>query len=480
MKFTEIKQNKNIPYLVLLLGMFIVSRMLYDKNGIVFFWDTYLYHWNFIPPSLLKTDLWRSIFYLHSQPPLMNILVGIVLQLFPAHIKEIFHVLYYFAGLVLTLSLYFLGVDWGFPRWLSLGLAVMFSISPSTIIYEHWLAYGYLIASALAFSGVALYRFSKTRKTYWGVLFFSSLAFVSLSWTLFHLVWMLVVFVAVFYFFVGSRKKVILAALIPLVIVSGWYAKNLVVFGEFTAGTWGGMNLSNITTFSIPDRNRRQMIKSGELSSFAVYAPFRNPSQYLEFLPNTPVTGIPILDITEFPDGTVNHHHLVYIEASQYYMKDALHVIRMAPAYYLRVVGHSVYIFFHSSSDYKLIWDVRAPIEKMDLWWSRLFYGQWLNYDENTSFVQMSPLYVGWWIVLSFILGVLGNTGRFLKSPKGLFTADGLVALFMLLTVIYLTFIGNFMDIGENNRFRFVIDPFILLLAVRAIHPFIFKRFRIT
>ena len=68
--------------------VFIISRILYDQAGIEFQGDTYLSYWQFIDPALLRSDLWRSVFFLHSQPPLLNLLTGIVLQIFPAdHVK---------------------------------------------------------------------------------------------------------------------------------------------------------------------------------------------------------------------------------------------------------------------------------------------------------------------------------------------------------------------------------------------------------
>jgi hypothetical protein len=268
-----------------------------------------------------------------------------------------------------------------------------------------------------------------------------------------------------------------LAAFVPLLIVFAWYAKNLLVFGEFTAGTWGGMNLAKTTTFRLPEKERRQMIKSGELSPFAGYFPFRNPVVYLKLLPNTPSTGIPVLDITNFPDGVRNYHHKVYLDASNYYLRDALHVLRERPALYLRSVMQSLYIFFHSSSDFELIWGIRRPIQTLDLWWNRFFYGQWLN-DESPGerIVGMSPLHVGWGIVASFIIAIVGTSRYLWKNPDMIRKPGGLLLVFMMFNVLYVAFVGNLMDLGENNRFRYVVDSFILLLAIHVVYRYIRNR----
>lgn len=475
MTILNLKKNKDIFYLILLLAVFVGSRALYDQMGIPFLGETRRY-WQFIHPALLKTDLWRSVFYLHSQPPLFNLLAGLTLQLFPAHVQDAFHLLYYFIGALLAISIYFLGVHLKFPRWMSLLVAALFSVSPSTIIYEHWFMYGYLIASALALAGVALYRFAESQKTGWGILFFSLLAVVTLTWSLFHFIWMILLFVLTLSL-LPDRRKVMLAALVPLLLVSGWYAKNLVVFGEFTAASWGGMNFSRTTTFRLPEEEREQMIESGALSQFARYPPFRNPNVYLRLLPDTPRTGIPVLDIAEFQDDSRNHHHRVYLDAGKYYFRDGLNVLRLRPAVYLRSMMQSLYIFFHSASDFDLTWEIRVRIHALDLWWNRVFYGQWLS-DESSRdrLSEMSPLRIGWWIVASFIIGLLGTSRYLWKHPSVMRQPGGLLLLFMLVNVLYVTAVGNAMDIGENNRFRYVIDAFLLLLTIHVLVRYVRNR----
>jgi hypothetical protein len=234
-----------------------------------------------------------------------------------------------------------------------------------------------------------------------------------------------------------------------------------------------------MTTFRLPEEGRRHMIESGALSQFAEYPPFRNPEVYLKLLPETPITGIPVLDIPEFPGGVRNHHHRVYLDAAKYYLRDALQVLRMRPALYLRSVVQSLYIFFHSASDFDLTGEIRLHIRTLDIWWNRFFYGQWLN-DESSHerLSEMSPLHVGWWIVASFMIAVPGTSRYLWKNPGVLPQPGGLVLLFMLSTVLYVTMVGVSMDIGENNRFRYVIDAFLLLLTIHVLYRSVHNRQR--
>lgn len=186
--------------------VFIVSRILYDRAGIEFQGDTYLGYWQFIDPEFLRGDLWRSVFHLHSQPPLLNLLTGLVLQIFPAAHAEVFHILYFMLGMLLGACIYLLGIFLRFPPWLSALLSVWFIVSPGTVLYEHWLMYAYPLTAALTLAGVCLHQFVSTKKIRWGVAFFSLLGIMVLTWSLFHLIWFLG-FAVLLFLLVPDRKK---------------------------------------------------------------------------------------------------------------------------------------------------------------------------------------------------------------------------------------------------------------------------------
>jgi hypothetical protein len=151
--------------LLLLLGVtavFFISRYLYDLAGIRYDGNTYLGYWQFIDPFLMRTDLWRSVYYLHSQPPLLNLFTGLVLQAFPANHTEVFHILFFVCGSILTISIYLLGRAMRFPVWLAMLSSAWSAINPGTILYENWLSYTLPVTAALALAGVALYQFLLT------------------------------------------------------------------------------------------------------------------------------------------------------------------------------------------------------------------------------------------------------------------------------------------------------------------------------
>ena len=473
MEFMTSEKRRNAFWLLALATVFGVSRIFYDATGITFQAEAIFGYWQMIDPKLLREDLWRSVFYLHSQPPLLNLFTGIILQSFPENYEAAFHGAYYLAGIFLAGAIYSLGISLRFPNWLAAALSAWFMVSPATVLYEHWIMYAYPLAAALTLSGVLLYQFIKTKKKRWGAVFFLLLAGIAMTWSLFHLIW-LSGFVAILYAVWDERKKVILAALVPVLLVAGWYAKNAVIAGEFTASSWAGMSLSRIITFRVSEKERKQMVRSGQLSPFALIPPFRNPNVYLKLLPDTPKTGVPVLDNAETSLNRRNHHNLVYAEASRYYLMDAMRLIYGKPNIYLRSIVQAGYIYFHSASDYEFLIVNQARIATLDQTWNRLFYGQWQSAESAGERLSALTIeHTGWGIVAGFITAIAGGIKLLQKDRGRLHEPVNMLALFMVYNILFVTLIGNTLDLGENNRFRFTVDPLQLLLFVFVIRNII-------
>ncbi len=453
-----------------------LSRWLYARGGIHFEATTITSSWHFIDVHLLKTDLWRSVFYLHTQPPLLNLFTGLGLQLFPTAYESVFRLCFLLMGLLFALSIYSLGNKLALPKTLSLLLALWFCISPATVIYENIFSYAYPLAAALTLSAVFLARFLETKRPLDGVLFSLLLAAMALTWSLFHLVWLIGCFAIVLFALQGQRHKA--TWLLPaLLLVTAWYVKNAVLYDTFSASTWGGLNLFKIVTHDIPGETRKAWVKEGQVSQLALVPPFRSPEVYLRYFPQTPITGIPLLDEYYTSSGYRNQHHRVYVSAGERYWKDSLRMIALAPQAYLRSVSFAAYIYFHSASDYKQVMDIRQPIERLDTLWNRLFYGQWQK-DETLSerAARFSPGHFAWLLTLGFFLALSGGLAYVWQARAYLFEPRVAVLLFLLWNLIFVSVISVTMDIGENNRFRFTIDALWLLMLAFTLRSLALSR----
>ena len=456
--------------------IFIVSRILYSRAGLQFDADTINRTWHFIDIYLLKHDLWRSIFYLHTQPPLMNLLTGIGLQLFPESYASIFRAFFLAGGFLLMLAIYFLGNRLGLPKYLSFILAAWFAISPATLVFENYYFYTYPTTILLTLSAVFLYRFLEKKHVVDGLLFSLMLAANALTWSLFHLVWLAGCFGIVAFVLKENRRKALW--LVPaFLLVFAWYAKNGILYDSFTASSWAGFNLFKTVTLNIPGKVRKQWVKQGIVSELALVPPYRSPDVYLEYFPDTPITGIPLLDDINMSGGYRNQHHLTYVYAGERYLKDSIHIILHAPHYYLHNIPYSIYVYLHSASDYKSTYSIRIPIDDVDTLWNRLFYGQWQKDESLAERARTFSLdHLAWWLALGFLIAITATPISLWRRRTHIHSPDYGLMLFMYWNILFVSAAGILLDLGENNRTRFGVDPFILLLAVYFLRRLLFKK----
>ena len=464
----------SIALAVFVVLSFIVSRLLYIRAGLQFDLTPPRYFYQFVDPELLRNRLFESLWYLHGQPPLFNLFTGLLYQWFSPQ-SRIYQAIFFVLGLVFSLVLYWLGLRLGLRRWLSALLAAWFMVSPATVLYENLYFYTYPVAFLLVLAALALGKFLDTENAWWGVGFFSLIAALCLTWALFHLVWMIAVIFLVGFCF-RNWRRLVLVSLVPVLVVSGWYVKNHVLFGSFGASSWAGMNLSHVTFLSplTPQPVRDELVEQGALSPYPVEEAFRSVEFYEGFMPVPPARGIPVLDEPLKSTEAINFNHSFYLDLSDRMLGDALDFILARPDLYLASVRQGFSIYFHSSSDYLLLKD--KPTPQLETWWDRIFYGQLSQYGEDPADRwESDPRTVGWWLVVMYAVAILYGV-KIIFIPGRSTPVVVAVVAFMIFTTVYFTVMANFMDLGENNRFRFVLDPLVLLLFGAFLQSLIIRK----
>jgi hypothetical protein len=308
-----------------------------------------------------------------------------------------------------------------------------------------------------------LSNFLETEGFWWGFGFTGLLACLCLTWAIFHLFWMIAV-IALIAAFYRDRRRLLLIGFVPVLVVAGWYARNEILFGSFGASSWAGMNLSHVTFLSplTSQPVREELVTEGKLSPYPVVEAFRPIENYQGLLSIPPARGIPVLDEQLKSTEAVNFNHSFYIGLSNRMAGEAINFIKAHPGLYLTSVKQGFWIYFHSSSDYLLIKE--RPTLTLETWWDRIFYGQLKTYEGDfKNRWKDDPGYVGWLLVITYAAAIFQgwkivfNRDRYPRDIAG-------VAAFMTFTILYFTVAANFLDLGENNRFRFAIDPLVLVL----------------
>lgn len=469
----ENRKSQKTVMLIVTVSVFILSRILYKVSGIRFeaFENTHLLH--FISRDLLRDDLLRSLFYLHTQPPLFNFFIGIIVKCFPGEATEVFYWFFTAVGLLLTISLFLLMVRLGVSRSISALLTAFFVVSPACILFENILLYTYFVATFLCLAALFLHRFINNSRFVDGFIFFSLLAFVILTRSFFHPVWFILVTIPLFVFVKNLRKKVILASSIPLMIVFLLYAKNAYFWGSFSSSSWLGMSFSKMITFRLSEDERIALVEKGEISELSLLPPFKAIWFYNQYLtiPKFEKTGIPILDMEFYPNVGNNWNNLSFISISRQYMEDALYILKLYPQKYLGSVFRSFCIYFFPTSDWFHInssIDNIGKIGPVEFFYNMFVYGQLFGYNhpEHDDNYFNRNRNIGLFLAAGFLIAVITGTSLVFRELRGKKPDLPLLVtiLFFLITICYVTIVSNCLEIGENERFRFNIDPLLLVL----------------
>jgi hypothetical protein len=452
---------QRLPTAVVLAG-FAASRLAAYGAGVRFDASQLHYAIQNVDPELLRTRLAESLFYLHGQPPLWNLTLGIVLKIAPHHVSGTFGVLFLALGIVESVALLRLLERLSVPTAPAVVVTVALIASPAFLIFENWLFYDYPMLVALTLSALALYRYLDRPTAVRGLAFFSLLAVVILTRSIFQIVWLVLVAGLVVLARRPSRSVLALSAL-PLLLVAGVSVKNAVLFGTPTTSSWLGMNLARVTVAQLPQAERERLVREGTLSRVSLVRPFAPLADYAGAVPAARRWGVPVLDEPTKQNGARNLEAATYITISRRYLHDDLWVIRSRPGAYVHGLKRALEDFFQPATHEPFVMRNRSKVAVWDRFYNRFLYGSYAR--TNLAGVLLTLGYgAGLMYGLFIVLALLRRRRRPDQTEATL--------LFIALTVLYVLLAGNLTDVGENARFRLVLDPIAAALlaagAVRA------------
>jgi hypothetical protein len=232
------------------------------------------------------------------------------------------------------------------------------------------------------------------------------------------------------------------------------------------------MSLSKTTTFLVPRAERERWVEQGQLSPYALIPPFSDLGAYGDLLGPIPETDVAILDNELKASGAVNFHNVAYLEVGRAYLEDAFRVLRARPGAHIGGWSLSYLICFLPASDNYFLLPNRRKVAGLDRLYSHALCGQIRYAPESTAeaLARQAPagrlLGVGWFLLVGYAIGLIHGV-RVVRRALAERPRDavlGLTAGFLALNVIWIVVVGNAVELGENNRFRFVADPLCLAL----------------
>jgi hypothetical protein len=454
--------------------VFVLSRLGYYLLGVRFDARPILHYYQFIDPELLKHRLFESLFYLHIQPPGWNLYTGVILKFFPASYPTILHLIYLLLGMGICWSIYYLMLVCRVSRWLSFTLAVWFIVSPGVVLFENYMLYEYLVSFLLVTAAVALVHFVRDSRLVWAVIFFAALLGLVLVRNIFHLVYFVAIMAALALLSRTHRRAVLLSGALPLAAIAGLYAKNWILFGSFSGSTWMGMNMDTITAHQLTSEEAQNFVSRGVISPASLLDLGSALDLYRPYIQMPARTGVPVLDECVTSTGATNFNCLAFLQVQHIYTRDGLALLKNYPVVYLRSAEAAWFSYFLPAGDFPFFDLNRPKIHGVDRFWNVVFFGQFKEARDRKELRRLAAqgarvsllLYTGvflmiglpalWlWGIYYLVTGLRRNT---LDRPAAILIG------FLLLNITYITAVANFLSSFENNRYRFPLDPFYVVL----------------
>jgi hypothetical protein len=458
----------------LLAMTFAVSRLGYYLLGVRFDARPVLNYFQFVDPELLKHRLFESLLYLHIQPPGWNLYVGAVLKFFPSSYPAVFHSIYLLLGLGICWSTYYLLRICGVSRWLAFSLATWFIVSPGVVLFENYLLYEYLVAFLLLVAAVALVHFVCDSGSLWAIAFFAALFSLVLVRNFFHLVYFAAIMATLAFLLPARRRTVLLCGALPLLAILGLYTKNWMLFGSFSGSTWMGMNMDVITAHQLTSEEAAGFVSRGVISPVSLLDLGSPLSLYRPYIQMPARTGIPVLDDCVTSTGATNFNCLAFLQVQRIYTRDGFRLLRNYPVVYLRSVEAAWFSYFLPAGDFPFFDQNRPKIHALDRAWNFMFFGQFKEANDRKELRRLAAhgagtslaLYTGVFLMIGlpalWLWGVYylvtGVRRKILDRPAAILLG------FLLLNIAYVTALANTLSTFENNRYRFPLDPFYVVL----------------
>ncbi len=439
--------------------IFIVSRVLLYFSGVTFDYSALFRYWQFLDIETLQHNLLKGVWYSHAQPPVYNLFLGGIIKLFgTANSETVFIIIYKLLTLTNTILLFRILKRMTQRLNLSLVISLLYVLSPATMLFENELFYTSLVSLLFLCCCYSLIKLSQNINANSALSFFIPLTLICLTRSMYHLVFLIVICIVLIAYFRTNKKRnvILVSTLISFSVVCGWYVKNYFIFGQFSASSWMGMNIS------------RNVLHDNEItdsSQIASIPPFSPISHYHSFIKESQVEKFKskkVKDLTEEwkNDSLKNLSHIDYITVSKRYQEECIQHIKKHPVSYLKNVTQSGIIFFAPGTMYSLTQQQAQKIKYYDAVYS-FNLSHFSKTKESRRLALVTSAVPKIIIYLSVLFLIIREGFRRKKiSPLN---------LFILITILFVFTTGSLFEHYENMRFRYELEPMFLILAIQAL-----------
>jgi hypothetical protein len=440
---------------VLVSLLYVVTRVAMDVAGLPF---QFSLDWMWLAdPADLRDRLAETLMFFHAFPPGMNLATGLLLDAGSFRPDVLAHFVFFVLGLVFVNVLLYLARAAGLAPPVAIAVAIVVPLLPASIYFEHLYLYEWPVATMLA-AGAAFFHRAVQRPSIAAWLgCFTVFSAVALTRSTFHLVWFCAAIALALFFVPADRRRTVLAATAaPAMVVAAVYAKNLVLFGEFAASTFGPSSLTLVTVARLPDAERDRWIQEGRLSPFAAVSVYAPPREYSRFFSSSDHPGWPpsVTRLEHTRVAAPNFNHWWLLEVHRARRTDALAYLREHPLAYADHVREGIVALFSPST----IWHPRdgtagsphaphrARLGTWEAWHNRLVHG-----------FPVSP--VGWYVLLPIpLVWALLRAYHLARAEDPSDRARGALLGLSVFQIVYVIAASTMLTALEWPRYRYQIE----------------------
>jgi hypothetical protein len=453
-------------------AVYLATRVGLDMAGLPF---SFSLDWMWLSDSRdLRDRLGETLWFFHAFPPGMNALTGVLLAMGDEHsTATVAHAVFTALGVVFVNALCYVGRACGLSTRAAAVLALAFVSSPSSIYLEYLYLYEWPVATLLCLSVALFHRgLSSGRFSAW-LACFSVCAAIGFTRSTFHLAWLVgVIGLGVWLSDRNSRRTVLAAAALPALALGVLYAKNLVLFGDFAASTFGPASYTLVTVAQLPKNERDAWIADGTLSPFAALSVYAAPREYAPFFatPDDPRWPSQLTRLEHATISAPNFNHWWLLDVHRARRRDAMRYLRDRPLAYVRNVARGVLQMFHPSTT----WHPRDDTSQSPHYGHRLVLGRyeaWFHAVVHGLPVQPYGLYVlvplpVWWA---------WRHARALRQSRDVAArATGAVVYLCLINIAFVVLASAMLTALEWARYRYQVES--LIWIVTAVGVFRMRR----
>ena len=427
------------------------------------------YGWQLIPWDVLTNDPWRSLWYLHVQPPGWNFFLGVPSWISPWSDRATVQALMLVVGLVVVMLAARLAERLGLGRRMAIGVSLLATLHPEVLKGAFEPNYELAVAALLLAVCLAVARLDRDADFPRAFVVLSIvLVVLVMTRSLYHPILVAVILVPLGLWGrrVLTRRALTVAVLVPLVVVGGWMVKNQALFGHANLSSWFGMNLQRAVIPVLDLDDLEEMYANGDVSDIAMIGPFGRYSLYESVVePCEPSRSHRSLSEPMRTTDPVspNFNYECFLPLFDRAGQDAWAVIRQHPEVWLEGRLWSLRTTFavadrpgQSSSIVMRALDDAYSIARVDYrgvlsteGWGTPIYGRLVA---PTDFgLVLVPMYAA----LAMAGAVVGLRGWRRRAMGAGDWAIAVAAALAVFTVV----VGAVAELGEQSRFRTAVDP---------------------